>query len=158
MQKISGLSQPIDSELPLKRYFLYVGGTLVTVLFAVDALMPRPANEIFASGPVLPRIRIHSEHKGPEAVIIDTNQPVIAPLTAQAELQFTPQNVAPANERIRESFAQLVAPSQIKVGESKSKKEGGKLQPKRKITRAHLKHQPVLVAQRQQFGFFDIRW
>jgi len=42
MQKISGLSQPIDSELPLKRYFLCVGGALLTVLFAVDALMPRP--------------------------------------------------------------------------------------------------------------------
>jgi hypothetical protein len=159
MQKISRLSQPIDSELPLKRYFLCVGGALLTVLFAVDALMPRPANEIFASGPVLPRIRIHSEHKGPEAVIIDTNQRVVVPpVTAQAELQLTPQTFAPANARMRESFAQLVTPSQIKAGESKSKKEGGKLQTKRKVTRAHLKHQPVLVAQRQQFGFFDIRW
>ena len=158
MQKISGLSQPIDSELPLKRYFLYVGAALLTVLFAVDALMPRPANEIFASGPVLPRIRIHSERKGPEAVIIDTNQRVVPPLTVQAELQLTPQTFAPANARMRESFAQLVTPSQIKAGESKSKKEGGKLQTKRKVTRAHLKHQPVLVAQRQQFGFFDIRW
>src|SRR3974390_1852939 len=133
MQKISGLSQPIDSELPLKRYFLCVGGALLTVLFAVDALMPRPANEIFASGPILPRIRIHSEHKGPEAVIIDTNQRVVPPLTAQEELQLTP---SPANARMRESFAQLVAPSQIKAGESKSKKERGKLQPKQKVTKA----------------------
>jgi hypothetical protein len=152
------VSKPIDSELPLKWYFARVGGALLTGLIAVDALMPRPANDIFASGPTLPRIRIHSERKGPEAVIIDTNQRMEAPLTAQAELQLTPQTFAPPNARMRESFAELVAPSQIKAGESKPKKEGSKLQPKRKVTRAHLKHQPVLVAQRQQFGFFDIRW
>ena len=69
MQKISGLSQPIDSELPLKRYFLCVGGALLTLLFVVDALMPRPR-----SGAMLPRIRIHSEHKVPEA---DTNERAI---------------------------------------------------------------------------------
>ena len=70
----------IDSEIPLRRYFLCVGGALLTLLFAADALMPRPpANESIGSGPKLPRILIHSERKGPEAVVIDTNQPAIVP-------------------------------------------------------------------------------
>ena len=57
----------IDSEIPLRRYFLCVGGALLTLLFAADALMPRPpANENIGSGPKLPRILIHSERKGPE--------------------------------------------------------------------------------------------
>jgi hypothetical protein len=62
----------IDSEIPLRRYFLCVGGALLTLLFAADALMPRPpANENIGSGPKLPRILVHSERKGPEAVVID---------------------------------------------------------------------------------------
>ena len=45
---------------------------MLTLLFAADALMPRPpANENIGSGPKLPRILIHSERKGPEAVVID---------------------------------------------------------------------------------------
>ena len=41
------------------------------LLFAADALMPRPpANESICSGPKLPRILIHSDRKGPEAVVI----------------------------------------------------------------------------------------
>ena len=84
----------IDSEIPLRQYFLCVGGALLTLLFAADALMPRPpANENIGSGPKLPRILIHSERKGPEAVVIDTNQPAIVPsVTAQADAAAAPQN------------------------------------------------------------------
>jgi hypothetical protein len=47
----------IDSEIPLRRYFLCVGGALLTLLFTADALMPRPpANENIGSSPKLPRI------------------------------------------------------------------------------------------------------
>jgi len=61
----------INVEIPLRRYFLLVGGALLVALFAVDAITPRqPAFESGNPGPRLPRIRIHSELKGPEAVVI----------------------------------------------------------------------------------------
>jgi hypothetical protein len=96
----------IDSEIPLRRYFLCVGGALLTLLFAGDALMPRPpANENIGSGPKLPRILIHSERKGPEAAVIDTNQPAIVPsVTAQAEAAAAPQSFARPDTRIRETL------------------------------------------------------
>jgi hypothetical protein len=150
----------IDSEIPLRRYFLCVGGALLTLLFAADALMPRPpANENIGSGPKLPRILIHSERKGPEAVVIDTNQPAIVPsVTAQADAAAAPQRFARPDTRIRESFAQLVPPTLKRTGDSEPKKQERKTQPKRKVARAHLPHHPILFAQPHHFGFFETGW
>jgi hypothetical protein len=121
---------------------------LLTLLFAADALMPRPpANENIGSGPKLPRI-LHSERKGPEAVVIDTNQPAIVPsVTAQADAAAAPQSFARPDTRIRESFAQLVPPTLKQTGDSDPKRQERKPRPKRKVARAHLPHHPILFAQ-----------
>jgi hypothetical protein len=164
VQKMPGRSPReriwIDSEIPLGRYFACAGGALLMLLFAADALTPRPpATERRDSGVTLSRIRIHSERKGPEAVLIDTNLPLIAPADkAQADLAPMPQTLAPPDVRIRQSFAQLVPPSLKQAGEAEPKQEDRKLQPKRKVTRAHLRHQPNPVAQPQHFGLFETRW
>jgi hypothetical protein len=50
-------------ELPLRRYFLFVGGGLLALLFLLDAVLPPPARQRSASGPNFPVIRIHSELK-----------------------------------------------------------------------------------------------
>ena len=133
---------------------------MLTLLFAADALMPRPpANENIGSGPKLPRILIHSERKGPEAVVIDTNQPAIVPsVTAQADAAAAPQSFARPDTRIRESFAQLVPPTLKQTGDSEPKKQERKTQPKRKVARAHLPHHPILFAQPHHFGFFETGW
>jgi len=149
-----------DSEIPLRRYFLCVGGALLTLLFATDALMPRPpANESIGSGPKLPRILIHSERKGPEAVVIDTNQrAIVPPVTAQADAAAAPQSFALPDTRIRQSFAQLVPPTPKQTGVSEPKKQERKPQPKRKVARARLPHHPILFAQPHHFGFFETGW
>ena len=146
----------IDSEIPLRRYFLCVGGALLTLLFAADALMPRPpANESIGSGPKLPRILIHSERKGPEAVVIDTNQPAIVPsVTAQADAAAAPQSLARPDTRIRQSFAQLVPPTLKQARDSEPKKQERKTQRTRKVVRAHPPHHPILFAKPRYFGFF----
>jgi hypothetical protein len=155
VKRCSALSQPIDAELPLKQYFLGVGGALLALLFAADALMPRTVSENIAPGPALPKIRIYSERKGPEAVVIDTKQLALAPVTAeQAELPMSRQTFALPNARVRQSFAQLVASSKISAGENDSKNEMQRL----KVTKTRQKHQPVPIAQRQNFGFLDSRW
>jgi hypothetical protein len=66
----------VDSQTPLRGYFLWVGGVLLVLLFAADSLLPAPPpNRLIESYPTLPPIRITSELKGPEAVVIDTSQP-----------------------------------------------------------------------------------
>jgi hypothetical protein len=68
------------------------------------------------------------------------------------------QTFAPPNAGVRQSFAQLLPPSQISAGENDSKKEARKLQPKRKVMTVRRKRQPVVAVQRQYSGFFDTRW
>jgi hypothetical protein len=70
--------------MPIARYFIFVGGTLLALLLA--------ANCYFADGltgsstlpveyaPALPQaedfnIRIHSDHKWPEKLLLDTELP-----------------------------------------------------------------------------------
>jgi hypothetical protein len=130
---------------------------LIVLLFAADALMPRlPSNESIGSGPKLPRILIHSERKGPEAVVIDTNQrAIVPPVTAQADAAAAPQSFAVPDTRIRESFAQMVPPIPKQAGVREPKKQERKPQPTRKVARARLPQPPILFAQPHHFGFFE---
>ena len=62
--------------MPLARYFLYVGGVLLTLLFILDAYL----TEIpFAQGadPNLPVIGIYSDRKWPDRVVFDTSLPTV---------------------------------------------------------------------------------
>ena len=66
----------VDSEIPLRGYFLSVGGALVALLGAAGWLMPGPPPSGRIDRDFEPVIRIHSELKGPELVVIDTNQSI----------------------------------------------------------------------------------
>jgi hypothetical protein len=69
-----------EAALPLRGYFLSVGVALLCLLWAAGSMLPAPAPSRFAeSDPALPPIRIHSAMKGPELVVIDTNQSLPAP-------------------------------------------------------------------------------
>ncbi|MGF6427845.1 hypothetical protein ABIE91_003065 [Bradyrhizobium elkanii] len=66
----------VDTQAPVRGYFMWVGGALLVLLFAANSLLPAPSpNKLIESHSTLPPIRIASELKGPEAVIIDTSQP-----------------------------------------------------------------------------------
>lgn len=124
----------VDSQIPLRDYFLWVGGTLLVLLFAADFLLPPPApSKLIESHSTLPPIRIISDRKGPEAVVIDTSQatfPLVLPgkeiatalspplssdvadavrqpptsLSEQADARDGNPAISP---RVRETFAQL---------------------------------------------------
>jgi len=150
-----------ESEMPLLRYFLFVGGALLVLLFAAGALLPRPpADEGLVSAANLPAIRIHSERKGPEAVVFDTNRPaVVAPVvTATAEADASPATAAPSQRGIRETLAQFVPPEPRQAGASEPKKAEQRAPRKRKVARARADHPPMRVAQRPHFGLFNIIW
>jgi len=111
--------------MPLFRYFIFVGGSLLALILVANAALPSaPVPEGLTSGTDLPPIRIHSERKLPERVVIDTSVPMpagaVAPVAvAQAKPQIQPQvqaqlqPAAPApaemsaKARVREAFAQL---------------------------------------------------
>lgn len=108
MRRVSAQSMRMhgrsDSGVPVLRYFVFVGGTLLALMFVADAVLPDvPTNERFVSGTGLPSIRIYSDLKGPEQIVLDTSQPAAA--TARVDAATAPVALL-SDSRIRETFAQ----------------------------------------------------
>ena len=150
--------------MPLTRYFFFVGGVLLALLFISDAYLPKlPVADSDYAGVDKSIIRIHSDHKWPERVVFDTSRPTEVPaqipsMTASAAAP-PPADVSIAG-RAREAFAQLPSdPKQAgsaaaKPERSAAIKPGPKLQPKRKFAKRRQAPPMVVVAQQPQFGFF----
>lgn len=142
--------------MPLARYFFFVGGVLLALLFAVDAYAPKlPAVDRTVAD--LPAIRIHSDRKWPEPVVYDTNRPTIVPVQIAKTETVVPAPASAADisakVRVRDAFAQLpFDPKQAQL--SDPAKPEPKLQPKRKIAKRRAAPPMVLVAQQPQFGLF----
>ena len=143
--------------MPVARYFLFVGGVLLALLLAIDALVPQQAAVASQAAASVDKtvVRIRSDQKPPERVVYDTSLPTIVPpaVTAQATPAAAPPAVAAApvdasaQARVRETFAQIV-PSEAKKPE---------LQRKRKVVKSRLAQfaQPrTRVAQQSHYGFF----
>lgn len=82
-------SSSAESAIPLRGYLLSVGGALLSLLFAADWVLPAPLPVRFdESHSVHPPIRILSEMKRPEAVLIDTSRPAPTP-TPPDEIALT---------------------------------------------------------------------
>ena len=135
--------------MPLARYFLFVGGVVLALLFISDLYLPKSpaAKRMDADLPAIP-IRIHSDHKWPARVVYDTSLPTILPAApTQVAVADTGATVPPkitdlsAKAATREAFA-LVQPKKP-------------IKPQRKRTIASQRAVPLfLVAQRPQFGWF----
>ena len=143
--------------MPVARYFLFVGGVLLALLFALDAVLPKlPAADQSEAAVDLPVIRIHTDRKWPERVVFDTSVPTIVPaqLAKTDAVVPAPTNVADvsATARVREAFAQL-QPAQLPPASPKRPEQ--KPQPKRKVVKNRPPPPMVVVAQQPpRFGFF----
>jgi hypothetical protein len=142
--------------MPLARYFLYVGGALLTLLLILDACLTKfPVMETHAN---LPVIRIHSDRKWPERIVFDTSLPTIVPApTAIVEDRVPgPGKVAyvSAKEREREAFALMQPSDTTRLQPSDPGKRELKLQRQRKIAKRHVIPRSVLVARQPRFGWF----
>jgi hypothetical protein len=103
--------------MPLLRYFLYVGGALLSLILIANVMLPQePLPGTLTSATELPAIRIQSDRKLPARVVFDTSStvatapvPVLAPRRVAAVA--VPAPAAPsemsAKARVREAFAQL---------------------------------------------------
>jgi hypothetical protein len=160
--------------MPLFRYFIYVGGALLTLLFVSSAVLPRaPLPETLTSGGDLPSVRILSDRKLPEKLVFDTRVPVHQALpvvkTVVAAAAAAPAPVAAppvvaemsAKARVREAFAQL--PDEDEAASAKMsqmalvtlprpKMISRTQQPKRRIAASRAPAPVMMVAQQPHFG------
>ncbi len=145
--------------MPLRSYALSVGGALLALLFAADALLPRPSTTGIVSGAERPTIRIYSQRKGPEAIVFDTSQPPIAPsITARPEANVAEATVVAPEAAVRSSFAQIapVRPAQ-KSGDGPGKIKAGHSH-KRDVAAIRARHSLRFAAETPRFDFFRMNW
>ena len=146
--------------MPLARYFFFIGGVLLALIFLVDAGSPKlvVADKTDAASN-FPAQRIRSDRKWPDPIVFDTSLPTIvpaAPVVIEASVPGSPITAEiSAKARVGDTFAQ--------VRPSDEKKPEAKLPPKRKVVRnyAPRNYAPprmVVVAQQPRFGFFDTTW
>ena len=135
--------------MPLARYFLYVGGVLVTLLFILDAWFPRIPVAERANANLLV-IRIHSDRKWPERIVFDTSLPTILP--PQIASATAADVSVKATER--EVFAQMQPSEAKQLQPANSKKREPYLQRKGRIARRRTAPLPFLAARQPQLGWF----
>jgi hypothetical protein len=146
--------------MPLARYFVFVGGVLLALLFLSDAYLPKlPAAQMADTD--LPVIRIHTDRKWPERVVYDTSHATIIPAQIAnpdvgAPAPATVADIA-AKAQVREAFAQMPPSDSQQLQQSEPKKPEAKLQGKRKIAKRRAAPPMILVARQPQFGWFGNR-
>jgi hypothetical protein len=80
--------------MPLGRYFIFIGSMLMALLFLADNYFP-PLTAAAARADVdRTVIRLHSRHKWPERIVIDTSLPTIVPPPVKIA------EAAPVNETV----------------------------------------------------------
>lgn len=161
VRKSSGWSTASGrTEMPVWRYLLVVGGALLALLFAADAMLPRPpTEEIHASGSQLPKIRIYSERRRPEAVVVDTSRPTIVPdVTATADAPAAAAVLGSPNPGIRESFARLLPPAPKQADAAQPKTRRTPSHPGRKVVTGRYKHPLRHATQHSAFGSLESGW
>jgi hypothetical protein len=104
--------------MPVLRYFGFVGVGLLALLLVCNALLPSvPLPSTINSNSDLPPVRIQSDRKWPERIVMDTSVQPPAPAPEAAAKLETPASSAVADvsakARVREAFAQIApaAPS-----------------------------------------------
>ena len=152
--------------MPIFRYFIFVGGALLALLFAANYVLPTsPVTEAVATASnEQPLIRIRSDRHLPERVVLDTSQPTLAARAVKVAAVVAPQppveGMSPAlaeisaKARVRETFAQFTpaakgAPAAVKKTEANAQLQAqaqlpqtqspqiSAQQPKRKVARTH---------------------
>jgi hypothetical protein len=141
----------------LLRYFFFVGGALLALLFAADAYLPKsPAIERATATADLSMIRIRSDRKWPERIVFDTTQPTTAPpKAAMSELRIRqPTSGADAASKapMREAFAQL--PSNANQLQPADQRRPEQRRKRKAVARTYIGQPALRVAEQPRFGLF----
>jgi hypothetical protein len=155
------------SKMPVARYFLFVGGVLLALLFVVNAIVPQDAaapgqtQSLSSPGVDKTMVRIRSTQKLPERVVYDTSLPTIVPpqVNVVAAAASSAPHEASAQSRVRDTFAQFIPPEKAAdaqkgpvVAEAKPAEQPALVPPpapkKRKVARSHpYQQQPMRLVQ-----------
>src|SRR5581483_6785924 len=89
--------------MPLVRYFIFVGGMLLGLLLLADWYFPASTTTTASADNDIDRsiIRIHSRHKWPTAIRMDTSAPMPAPAAVMAAATGPDAPI----ERARQAYA-----------------------------------------------------
>jgi hypothetical protein len=111
--------------MPIVRYIIWVGTSLLALLFAANWCLPQSTREARETVDK-PVIRIASVQHPPESILIDTSQPTIVPPPSpvENEIPAPPPSTSPL-----QSFAS-VEPPQVRVGVVNKKRTNPKGQEK----------------------------
>ena len=94
--------------MPLGRYFAFIGGSLLALIFLIDWLVPQKTVAAADSDIDRTAIRIHSAHKWPSAVVFDTTLPTIVPPPQPAPVQAAATEPPPVTPKSpRDALAQM---------------------------------------------------
>jgi hypothetical protein len=121
--------------VPIARYFMFVGCTLVALLFIAGWCLPTPPAMFADRSAATDRavIRIRSAHKWPEKIILDTGQPTIAPPPVEEPLAA--QSARPTSDEARDQ-SNLEALAQLKPDIPSAAVDRPTLRIKRGLARA----------------------
>lgn len=140
--------------MPFARYFLYVGGVLLVLLVIADVCLPAlPRPE--PTNVVSPVIKIYSDQRWPERIVLDTRASVVAPVqTSQpaTETHATQGLDPPVHARDALAYLQPAAAGQPDA--SASRKHDLKKQHPRKTSRRRAPPGAFEVARHPPFGPF----
>jgi hypothetical protein len=138
----------VDSQIPLRDYFLWVGGALIVLLFAADSLLPAPPpSKLIESHSTRPPIRITSDLKRPEAVVINTNQSDF--LSMPQEKEFA---VAPSPPRSSDVDDAVRQPATSLSKQADASDGNPAISPRVRDTLAQLGASDQAGSRRRQFG------
>ena len=115
--------------MPIIRYFVFVGGLLLALLFAADRYLPAPVGRTDPADPDRTIIRISSERSLPEKIVFDTRPRTDLPNIVQADaVPEEPQ------EQVRQAMAAMpAAPSPGVKKESPARLAQTRPHPKRSV-------------------------
>jgi hypothetical protein len=128
--------------MPIFRYFFFVGGALLALLFAANYVLPTsPVTQAIATASnEQPLIRIRSDRHLPERVVLDTSQPTLAApavkIAAVAAPQPPVESMSPAlaeisaKARVRETFAQFTPAAKADTAAVKKTEARTQIQPR----------------------------
>jgi hypothetical protein len=153
--------------MPIFRYFMFVGGALLALLFVANYALPNApdAQTVATANSEAPLIRIRSDRKLPERVVLDTAQPTIAQPAVQTAAAIVapqpPANTSPA-------LAEMSAKAQVRESFAQAAPKKAEAKPHRKIARSRAPTpyyygtpyygRPMLMAQQPRYGLFNTTW
>ena len=141
--------------MPLARYILYVGATLLALLFISDPYLPKlPAADSENSHPAT--IRIHSDHKWPERIVYDTSLPTIVStsIVGTEDIIQATETVAAVSTYAKERTAYaMLTPSGEQLQTSNAKMRELKSRHQAKNIRRRSPAPRFVLARHPQFGW-----